>query len=132
MIRLRLIKGISHTNAYVAASQKNPIVTVESEEAAAACVAGGFFEIVSVDDRAGADKAQEESASLNAANIPVNMEAAEIAVDTIDVDGTDEGDELDSMTVAELRAYADTTGVNLGKLTKKADIISAIRKAESE
>ena len=132
MIRLRLIKGLSHTNAYVSASQKNPIVTVETEEAAAACVAGGFFEIVGNDASVEPGKAQAEAASLDTFNHENEPDAAAPAVETPDISGTDEEDELESMTVAELRAYAETTGVALGKLTKKADIVAAIRKAEAE
>jgi len=38
-------------------------------------------------------------------------------------------DSLDGMTVTELRAVAGANGIDLGALTKKADIISAIRTA---
>ena len=44
-------------------------------------------------------------------------------------DDLDEGDELDRMTVAELRDYAEENGVDLGGITKKADIRDAIRAA---
>ena len=133
MIRLRLIKGLSHVNAYVSATQKNPIVTVETEEAAAYCVAGGFFEIIGNDtSAAGNVKAQDETAPLETTVADIEPEAAAPAVSKPDDYGTNEDDELSTMTVAELRAYAETTGVDLGKLTKKADIIAAIRKAEAE
>ena len=127
MIRLRLIKGMSHKNAFVSATRKNPIVTVETEEEAAACVAGGFFEIIGEDVSGETGKAQSEAASLE------NVVKPEIAAPVADKSAdTDDEDELEIMTVAELRSYAETTGVDLGKLTKKADIIAAIRAAEAE
>ena len=39
-------------------------------------------------------------------------------------------DELDGMTVEELREYASEAGINLKGISKKADIIAAIREAE--
>ena len=38
-------------------------------------------------------------------------------------------DELDDMTVDELKEYADEAGVDLKGVTKKADIIATIREA---
>lgn len=39
------------------------------------------------------------------------------------------GDELDSMTVDELKEYAQEADIDLKGVTKKADIIAAIREA---
>lgn len=49
-------------------------------------------------------------------------------------EGNKEGNEqkqvgFDGMKVAELKAYAEENGIELGEATKKADIIAAIRKA---
>ena len=41
--------------------------------------------------------------------------------------GDDEGDGLDSRTVADLRGYADEYGIDLGDATRKGDIVTAIR-----
>ena len=41
-------------------------------------------------------------------------------------ESVDEGG-LESMTVAELRDYADANSVDLGDATKKADIIAALK-----
>ena len=38
-------------------------------------------------------------------------------------------DELDSMTVDELKEYAQEAGIDLKGVTRKADMIAAIRKA---
>jgi hypothetical protein len=38
------------------------------------------------------------------------------------------GDAMDAMTVDELKALADEQGVDLTGLTKKADIVAAIKK----
>ena len=40
------------------------------------------------------------------------------------------GDSLENMTVAELKEYAAARGISLSGLTRKADIIAAIRAAE--
>lgn len=49
-------------------------------------------------------------------------------------EGNEEGNEqeqvdFDGMKVAELKAYAEENGIELGEATKKADILDAIRKA---
>lgn len=122
MIRLRLTHGLSHSNGFVSATSRNPIVTVEDEAAARFCVDSGFFEIVG-------DEIPKQPAG-DSADKPNDPPA-----DTGDTGANDEGadgDELDGMTVSQLRVYAETVGIDLGKLTKKADIIEAIRKAEAE
>ena len=48
-------------------------------------------------------------------------------------DGQPEGgetDPLEAMTVAELKAYAEENGIDIGKAAKKAAIIEAIKAAE--
>lgn len=48
--------------------------------------------------------------------------------DSNDVDGpADSADDLDERTVADLRDYALEYGINLDGLTRKADIVAAIR-----
>lgn len=44
----------------------------------------------------------------------------------------EDSEELETMSVPELRAYAAMNGIDLGKLNRKADIIAAIREAEAE
>ena len=133
MIRLRLTHGLSHDNGLVSATQKNPIVTVEDEAAARFCVDSGFFEIIGNDESQPTVESRKEQPKAAAASKPVSVENAVRVPSAPDVDGAgDDADELDAMTVTELRNYADMTGVDLGKLTKKGDIIDAIRKAEAE
>ena len=95
-------------------------------------MAGGFFEIVEGDnDLPDTKNEQTTAASVPSESVNVAPAAAAPAVETPDNSGTDEEDELDGMTVSELRGYAEINGINLGRLTKKADIIEAIRKAEA-
>ena len=122
MIRLRLTHGLSHSNGYVSATWRNPIVTVEDEAAARFCVDSGFFEIVG-------DEIPKQPAGERADK--PNDPPADTGNDG-EGDKDDDVDELDGMTVSQLRVYAETVGIDLGKLTKKADIIEAIRKAEAE
>ena len=124
MFHLKLTHGLSHDNGYVRATKKHPFVTVEDEAVARFCVDSGFFEIVN------GDKASETPAAT-ADNAP----SAEPAISTMtpaEPGAASDDEELEAMSVAELKAYAETTGVDLGKATKKADIIAAIRRAEAE
>ena len=121
MIRLRLTHGLSHSNGFVSATSRNPIVTVEDEAAARFCVDSGFFEIVGDEipkQPAGdiADKSNDPPADTGS-----NSE------DDADTDV----DELDGMTVNQLKVYAETVGIDLGKATKKAEIIAIIREKEA-
>ena len=138
MIRLRLTHGLSHDNGYVSATQRNPVVTVEDEAAARYCVDSGFFEVIDNDGpcpgQKGVQEPPKEKSEANTSNAG-NAATEAAAPGQGKSGGTDEAlpfDELDVMSVAELKAYAEMTGVNIGKLTKKADIIAAIREAEAE
>ena len=131
MITLKLTHGLSHSNGIVSATARNPYVTVPDEEAARICIEGGYFERV--------DGAEAERRAQPAAAVPAA--AAEPAKDNGRTAGKeaekpapveDDEDELEAMTVPELKAYAETVGIDLGKLTRKVDIVAAIRKAEAE
>lgn len=126
MITLKLTHGLSHNNGFVRATRENPFVNVESEDVAKKCVESGFFERVTDGNANGvADSVAIEKRVQDEKSVKLDP-AAESAQPTT------EDDELDAMTVPELKAYAETVGIDLGKLTKKADIIAAIRKAEAE
>lgn len=134
MIRLRLTHGLSHSNRFVSATWRNPEVTVEDEAAARYCVDSGFFEIVGRDDdsepgQKGAKEPPEDSPGANTSNTE-NAPQEPAAPGQGDSGG--EEDEMDGMTVNELRAYAANVGIDLGKAIKKSDIIAIIRKAEAE
>ena len=131
MITLKLTHGMSHSNGFVSATQRNPYVEVEDEAIAKYCIDSGFFARVDgkiVPESAPAAPAatsapSDETGTSNTANDGENAAPAAPA---------DDSDELESMTVNELKAYAETVGIDLGKLTKKPDIVAAIRKAEAE
>ena len=122
MIRLRLTHGLSHSNGYVSATWRNPIVTVEDEAVARYCVDSGFFEIIDNEI-----PKQPNGESTEEPTTPPTTNAM-----TGKAENEPEQDELDGMTVNELRAYAETVGIDLGRLTKKSEIINAIREAEAE
>ena len=129
MITLKLTHGLSHDNGYVRATEKDPFVTVEDEAVAQFCVDSGFFEIVK-DSKA--PEKSNEPAKGNEIQTPDTLTPSGNEAEATPASPNNEDDELAAMTVAELRSYAETTGVDLGKLVKKADIIAAIRKAEAE
>jgi len=131
VITLKLTHGMSHSNGFVSATQRNPYVEVEDEAIAKYCIDSGFF--ARVDGKIAPESApaapaatsapSDETGTSNTANDGENAAPAAPA---------DDSDELESMTVNELKAYAETVGIDLGKLTKKPDIVAAIRKAEAE
>lgn len=130
MITLKLTHGMSHSNGFVSATQRNPYVEVEDEAVAKYCIDSGFF--ARVDGKAFSKPAP---AAPVAPAAPSNEQASNPANDgenAIPAAPADDSDELESMTVNELKAYAETVGIDLGKLTKKPDIVAAIRKAEAE
>lgn len=67
-------------------------------------------------------------ASVEAERTPDDTPTAEdLPFDEMNEDGS----ALDSMTVAELKAYAESEGIDLEGATKKADIIAAIEAAQA-
>ena len=56
--------------------------------------------------------------------VVIGHEVIDEPEDTQDVEN-----ELDNMTVAELKEYAEEAGIDLKGLTRRADIISAIRES---
>ena len=134
MIKLRLTHGMSHSNGIVSATMRKPYVTVETEEEAAACVAGGFFEIVHPGTQGAQERAEARPETRTPSPAEAVQEAAEHGRGAMDADPApqQEDDGLDGMTLAELKAYAETVGIDLGKATRKADIIAVIRKEEGK
>lgn len=128
MITLKLTHGLSHDNGYVSATQKKPYVTVEDEAVAKFCVDSGFFEIVNGNVANAAPAAHDIPDDEQATNPAPGAEAAHAGTDA----PGDDADELETMTVSELKSYAETVGIDLGKATKKADIIAIIREEEAK
>lgn len=72
----------------------------------------------------------KERAVALAQSAPLEFEIVGEAAEDVVVTGVEEvpedGINLDDMTVAELKAFAEDNGIDIGKATKKADIIDAI------
>lgn len=100
MYKLKLKKALSYAGI-VTATKDKPYVTVEDEAVANAAVASGFFEIVEV----------------NATEEP----PAKFATGTIT--------KFNVMTITQLREYAKTNNIDLGKATKKEEIVLLIEQA---
>lgn len=64
-------------------------------------------------------------------NIETGEQTVEPVAATAD-ETSGEASGLEGMKVAELKAYADEHGIDLGEATKKADIIAAITATEGE
>lgn len=76
-----------------------------------------------VDIPAGRAVALAESAPLE---FEILEDVAAETVVTGVVEVPEDGVNLDDLTVAELKAFAEDNGIDIGKATKKADIIDAI------
>lgn len=85
-----------------------------------ACVEG--ITEVNIDGEAEFDNASDELATLREKLSAVEAERDELAKQ-IEGSKTD----LESMTISELNAFAETNNIDLTGITKKADIIAAIR-----
>ena len=127
MITLKLTHGLSHDNGYVCATQKHPYVTVEDEAIAKFCIDSGYF--VRVDGNSAAPAAPAAPNDEQPTDPAPAVNGGENAAPAAPADDTDE---LEAMTVSELKAYAETVGIELGKATKKADIIAIIREEEAK
>lgn len=60
------------------------------------------------------------------------LEAAQQAAAPVEAEAEPAGAELAAMTVEQLKAYALQGGIDLGKTTKKAEIIALIEAAEAD
>lgn len=112
-MKLRLVKGRSYYGAVFATAEK-PIVDVPDEDKAQALINTGYFKAVTE---------EEDSGIL----MP--------PFDDTDDTGDDTGDEshvLDEMSKSELETAAAYHNVDIKGLTKKADIIAAIKEAIPE
>lgn len=133
MFHLRLTHGKSHYNGFVRVTQAQPDVYIEDEAVAKQCIDSGFFALVEAEHApencnnadGGQDTADKENGSQPDFNADMNSNG--------EPGGNPEDDlaELNSMTVPELKAYAENTGIDLKGATKKSDIIAAIMAAES-
>ena len=128
MFTLKLTHGLSHDNGYVRATKNKPFVTVEDEAVARFCVDSGFFEVVNTKPQEPLTPYAEDTPPVEPATPTIPVGTPPTATGT----PADDDDELEAMTVAELKAYAETTGVDLGKAAKKADIIAIIREEEAK
>lgn len=101
MYHLKLCKGLSYSNGKVTATKRNPGVFVDDKATADALLASGYFKLIS---------------GPEAPDFPPPGEVL----------GHLDPEQLDSMTIPELKKLAEDTGVDIKGLKAKADIIAAI------
>lgn len=76
-----------------------------------------------------ADKLSERNLVTVVGEEIVEDEQTDIPGNTGDDNADEHTDELDGMTVDELKEYASEAGIDLKGISKKADIVAAIREA---
>ena len=113
-MRLKLIEGPLSYNGIIRATAKNPIVEVEDEAVAALAMASGYFinldaNVVSDDPVENGDEGTEEVAETE------NLQYG--------------GKLLSEMNKSELETFAAYRDVSLKGISKKAEIIAALREA---
>lgn len=101
MYHLKLCKGLSYSNGKVTATKRNPGVFVDDKATADALLASGYFKLIS---------------GPEAPDFPPPGEVL----------GHLDPEQLDSMTIPELKKLAEDMGVDIKGLKAKADIIAAI------
>ena len=101
MYHLKLCKGLSYSNGKVTATKRNPGVFVDDKATADALLASGYFKLIS---------------GPEAPDFPPPGEVL----------GHLDPEQLDSMTIPELKKLAEDRGVDIKGLKAKADIIAAI------
>lgn len=101
MYHLKLCKGLSYSNGKVTATKRNPGVFVDDKATADALLASGYFKLIS---------------GPEAPDFPPPGEVL----------GHLDPEQLDSMTIPELKKLAEDMGVGIKGLKAKADIIAAI------
>lgn len=119
MYHLRLIKGLSYSGA-VSATKDRPDVFVEDENKYQIALQSGYFEEITdvrakTDENSGQKTVQEEN---------------EFAADDGETKKT--YDTLSNMNATELKAYASLNGINISGMTRKGEILEAIKAAEKK
>lgn len=142
---LRLTKGLSYCGV-VSATKGKPDVFTDDEATADAAVASGYFTLIDGNApdimppaEGHLDKTQLKSMTVDnlkklaaAMELDVskckNKEDYVNAIAAVEVNIADVKplEELAELTVEELTAYAKETGIDLGDLTEKEDILEAI------
>lgn len=119
MYHIRLKKGLSYSGA-VTATRRDPDVFTEDAEIYASAMASGYF----------ADLTGSE-AGKNLEEPDPQEEDDGAARDETGAREADEEDALASLSVEELKAYAELNGIDLSGAKKKAEILALIREAET-
>lgn len=101
MYHLKLCKGLSYSNGKVTATKRNPGVFVDDKATADALLASGYFKLIS---------------GPEAPDFPPPGEVL----------GHLDPEQLDNMTIPELKKLAEDMGVDIKGLKAKVDIIAAI------
>ncbi len=101
MYHLKLCKGLSYSNGKVTATKRNPGVFVDDKATADALLASGYFKLIS---------GPEASGFLPSGEVLGHLDP----------------EQLESMTIPELKKLAEDMGVDIKGLKAKADIIAAI------
>lgn len=120
MTTLKLIKGLSYSGA-VRATKANPLVEVEDDETVAYLLAEGHFIAVDVPTTESTGNTGEETGDDE-----TDDETPEGIIQQDGGEETPTPEQLNDMTVAELKAYAEKHSIDVSKCSKKADYMQAI------
>lgn len=124
MERLKLVQGLSYSYGDMVATKAHPFVEVEDTAVADYLVQTGFFVPIDFD-------------SSSAKGVPAHETKKGDPEDTVGMPSpvkapAKKASPLDTMTVEELRKYADIQGIPLGTAKQKKSILKVIREAEAK
>lgn len=124
MVKIELIRGMSYKDGHIFATKEKPEICVEDMATAKHYADTGFFKILAetgMTDAAGTSLEDEFPADLFT---PPADEETEPIAETGTTDAMEQ--ELNSMTVAELKSYASIRGIDITGLSKKAELVEHI------
>ena len=125
MAKIELIRGMSYKDGHIFVTKEKPEICVEDMATAKHYADTGFFKILA---EAGATDAAtgtslEDEFPADLFTPPEDEEPKPIA----EAGATDALEqELNSMTVAELKSYASVRGIDITGLSKKAELVEHI------
>lgn len=116
MHHLKLVKGLSYWSRFAKASKEHPDIYLEDGPDYEAALNCGFFVEVDDPDIGSAEGGDPVSDTIADGEYEAEEETA---------------DGFEEMSVADLKAYAQINGIDIGSAKKKEDILAAIREAEA-
>lgn len=124
MVKIELIRGMSYKDGHIHATKEKPEVCVGDMDIAKHYADTGFFIILAEAGAADTTAVSMEEELPADLFTPPDDEETEPIAEAGAADALEQ--ELNSKTVAELKAYASARGIDITGLSKKAELVEHI------